>query len=170
MAQDTGHATPHTEQAHQRTGVTWRRAPHMQHDTPGGHTGEQAPSGPGYRARNKKLTANTAANSSQVCQHTAHATQHSERTHRFTGAKWPRTPRTQHMAPSEPAGEQEPSGPGHRTRNTTLRARTFVNRSQVAQDTAEATRHTERAHRWTGAKWPRTPRTQHNAPSDHTAD
>ena len=44
-------------------------------------------------------------------------------------------------------GEQEPSGPGHRTRNTTPRAGTPVNRSQVAQDTAHATQHTERAHR-----------------------
>ena len=170
MAQDTAHATPHTGQAHRRTGVRWRMAPHTQHNTPGEHTGEQAPSGPGHHARNEKPTANTAANSRQVGQHTAHATQHSERTHRSTGAKWPRTPRMQQNALSEHTGEQEPSAPGHRTRNTTLRARTFVNRSQVAQDTAQATQHTERAHRWTGAKWPRTPRTQHNAPSEHTAD
>ena len=44
-------------------------------------------------------------------------------------------------------GEQEPSGPGHRTRNTTNRAGTPVNSSQVAQDPAHATQHTERAHR-----------------------
>ena len=44
-------------------------------------------------------------------------------------------------------GEQEPSGPGHRTRKETHRARTPVNRSQVAQDTPQAKHHTERAHR-----------------------
>ena len=63
----------------------------------------------------------------QLCeeaQDTAHAKQHTER-------------RT---------AEQEPSGPGHRTRNTTHRAGTPVNRSQVAQDTAHAKQHTERAH------------------------
>ena len=48
---------------------------------------------------------------------------------------------------SENTGEQEPSGPGHRTRNTTHRAGTPVNRSQEAQDTAHAKQHTERAHR-----------------------
>ena len=44
-------------------------------------------------------------------------------------------------------GEQEPSGPGHRTRNTTHQAGTPVNGSQLVQDTAHATQHTERAHR-----------------------
>ena len=44
-------------------------------------------------------------------------------------------------------GEQEPSGPGNRTRSKTHRAGTRVSRSQVAQDTAYATQHTERAHR-----------------------
>ena len=44
-------------------------------------------------------------------------------------------------------GEQEPRGPGHRTRKGTHRAGTPVNRSQVARDTAEAKQHTERAHR-----------------------
>ena len=34
-------------------------------------------------------------------------------------------------------GEQEPSGPGHRTRNATHWTGTSVNRSQVAQDTAQ---------------------------------
>ena len=43
--------------------------------------------------------------------------------------------------------EQEPSGPGHRTRKATDGAGTRVNRSEVAQDTAHATQHTERAHR-----------------------
>ena len=46
-----------------------------------------------------------------------------------------------HLAP-----EQEPGGPGDRTRNQ-HRAGTPVNRSQVAQDTAHAKQHTERAHR-----------------------
>ena len=50
-------------------------------------------------------------------------------------------------APSGHTGEQEPSGPGHCTRNTTNHAGTPVNRSQVAQDTAEAKQHIERAHR-----------------------
>ena len=44
-------------------------------------------------------------------------------------------------------GEQEPGGPGHRTRNTTHRAGTLVNRSQEAHDTAQPRQHTERAHR-----------------------
>ena len=39
--------------------------------------------------------------------------------------------------PSRHPGEQEPSGPGHRTRKATHRACTPVNRSQVAQDTAD---------------------------------
>ena len=42
----------------------------------------------------------------------------------------------QHNAPSGHTGEQEPSGPGHRTSKATHRAGTLVNRSQVAQDTA----------------------------------
>ena len=37
-------------------------------------------------------------------------------------------------------------GPGHRARKATHRASAPVNRSQVAQDTAHATQHTERAH------------------------
>ena len=44
--------------------------------------------------------------------------------------------------------EQEPSDPGHRTRNTTRQWGTPVNRSQVAKDTAH---------------------TQRNAPSGHTS-
>ena len=39
---------------------------------------------------------------------------------------------------------------------------TPVNRSQVAQDTAHSAGHTEQAHRWPGAQWPRSPHTQHN--------
>ena len=73
-------------------------------------------------------------------------TQQTERAHRCTGAKWPRTPHTHNNTPSGHTSEQEPSGPGHRTRNTTHRAGTPVNRSQVAQDTAHAKQHTERAH------------------------
>ena len=54
---------------------------------------------------------------------------------------------TQNNTPSGRTGEQEPGGPGHRTRNRTHPAGTSVNRSQVAQDTAHAKQHTERAHR-----------------------
>ena len=50
-------------------------------------------------------------------------------------------------AHSTHTGEREPSGPGHRTCNTTHRASTPVNRSQLAQDTADATQQTARAHR-----------------------
>ena len=92
-----------------------------------------------------------------MAQDTAHATQHGERAHLHTGAKCPKTPHTQHNAPGEHTGEQEPSGPGHHTDNTTHRAGAPVNRSQVAKDTAHTTQHTERAHPRTGAKWPRTP-------------
>ena len=53
-------------------------------------------------------------------------------------------------------------------RNTTHRASTPVNMSQVAQDTAHATQRGERAHRRTGAKCPMTPHTEHNAPGEHT--
>ena len=42
----------------------------------------------------------------------------------------------QNNTPSGHTGEQEPSGPGHRTREAKHRAGTPVNRSQVAQDTA----------------------------------
>ena len=58
-----------------------------------------------------------------------------------------RTPHTQHNKPRGHTGEQEPSGPGHRTRKATHRSGTPVKRSQVAQDTAQANQHTERAHR-----------------------
>ena len=40
----------------------------------------------------------------------------------------------------------------------------------MAQDTAHATQHAERAHRGPGAKWPRTPHKQNNAPSGHTGE
>ena len=55
------------------------------------------------------------------------------------------TPHMQRTARSEHTGEQEPSGPGHHTRKTMHRAGTLVNRSQVAQNTAHTTHHTERA-------------------------
>ena len=64
---------------------------------------------------------------------------------------------TQNSTPSEHTGEQEPGAPGHRTRvrcgpgrrtrETTHRAGTPVNRSQEAQDIAHAKQHAERAHR-----------------------
>ena len=94
-----------------------------------GHTGEQEPSGPGHRTRNTTHRAGTPVNRSQVARDTAHAKQHTERAHQRTGAKWRRTQHTQHNTPSRHTGEQEPSGPGHRTRNTTHRASTLVNRS-----------------------------------------
>ena len=52
----------------------------------------------------------------------------------------------QHNIPSGHTGEQEPNGPGHRTRKATDLGGTPVNRSQVAQDTAHAAQHTEQAH------------------------
>ena len=82
-----------------------------------------------------------------MAQDTAQATQQGERTLQRTGAKWPRTPYRQHTAPSEHTGEQQQSGPGQSTRNRTHRAGAAVNRSQVAQDTAQATQGTEQAHR-----------------------
>ena len=86
-------------------------------------------------------------NRSQVAQDTAHATPKAQRTQRETGATWDRTPKTPHNTPSVRTGEQEPSGPGNCTRNITRRAYTPVNGSNVAQDTAHATQHAERAHR-----------------------
>ena len=81
-----------------------------------------------------------------MAQDTAYAKQRTERAHRWTEAKWPRTPHTQHNTPSGHNGEQEPSGPGHRPHKATHRAGTPVNRSQVVRDTAPAKQHTERAH------------------------
>ena len=52
---------------------------------------------------------------------------------------------TQHT--KQDTSEQEPSGPGHRTRNIPHRAGTQVNRSQVAKDTAHATQCSGGAHR-----------------------
>ena len=73
--------------------------------------------------------------------------QHTGPAHQCTRVKGPRTPHTQHNTPSGHTGEQEPSGAGHRTRNTTHRVGTPVDRSQVAQDTAQAKQRTTRAHR-----------------------
>ena len=58
-----------------------------------------------------------------------------------------RRPAQQHNTPSGHTGEEEPGGPGHRTRKTTHQAGAPVNRSQEAQDTAHAKQHTARAHR-----------------------
>ena len=82
-----------------------------------------------------------------MAQDAAHTTHYTEHTYRRTGTKRPRTPHAQHNAPSEHNGEEEPSGQGHRTRNTTHRAGAPMNRSQVAQNAAHAAQHTERAHR-----------------------
>ena len=61
----------------------------------------------------------------QVAKHPAHAKQHTRGN----------------------ADEREPNGQGHCTRKTRHRACTLVNGSQVANDTAQATQHTERAQR-----------------------
>ena len=169
------------------------RTRNPQRNTPSEHTGEQEPSGPGRRTPNAAHQASTPVNRSQGAQDTVRTTQHntpSEHTgeqepsgpgHRTGNTAYqastpvkmrqgPRTPHTQHKTPSGHAGEQEPSGPGHRTRNTKHRAGTPVKGCQGAQDTVHATQHTERANRWTGAKGPRTPYTQHNTPSGHTGE
>ena len=53
----------------------------------------------------------------------------------------------QNNTPSGHTGEQESSGPEHRTRNTTNHAGTLVNRIKVAGDIEHAKQRTERAHR-----------------------
>ena len=163
MAQDTAHATQHTEREHWSTGATRPRTPHTQNNTRSGHTGEQEPSGPGRRTREASPRAGAQVNRSQVAQDIAHTTQRTEQAHRCTGARWPRIPHAQHNTPSGHTGEQEPSGPGHRTGNTTHGAGTPVNRkpsgpghrtrkatnqagapvnrSQLAQDSAHTTTH-----------------------------
>ena len=62
-------------------------------------------------------------------------------------AATPRTRNPRHNTPSEHIGEQEQSGQGHPTPNTTHQAGTPMNRSQVAQDTAHTKQHTEPTHR-----------------------
>ena len=57
-------------------------------------------------------------NRSQAAQDTVHTTPHTERAQRRAGAKRPGTPHTQHHTQDMHAGEQEPGGPGHRTRGT----------------------------------------------------
>ena len=146
VAQDTAHPAQHAERAHWLTGAKWPRTPHKQNDAPSGHTGEQEPSGPGHRTSKTTHQAGTPVNRSQVAQDTAHATQHAEPAHGCIGAKWPRTLHKQNNTLSRHTGEPLPCGPGHRTHNTTRRAGTPVNRSQVAQDTAHPTKHAERAH------------------------
>ena len=89
----------------------------------------------------------TPVNRIQVAEHIARPIQHGEQAHCRTGAKWPRTPHTQHNTPSGHTGEQEPRDQGHRTPNRTHRAGTPVNRSQVFKDTAHAKHHTEPADR-----------------------
>ena len=81
-----------------------------------------------------------------MAQDTAHTAQHTKRANWGTGTKWPRTPRTQHNPPSGHTGKQEPSGRGQRTRSTTHQGGTPLNKSQVAEDTAHTTQHTEQAH------------------------
>ena len=114
--------------------------------------------------------ASTLVNRSQVAQDTAHTTQGTERAHRRTGAKWPRTRHSEDNAPGGHTGNQELSGPGHCTRKTTHGADTPVIRSQVDHDTAHTRQCTKRAHGCTGAKCPRTPHTQHNTQSKHTGE
>ena len=67
-----------------------------------------------------------------MAQDEANARQRTKQVRRRTAAKWPRTPHMQHNAPSEHTMNQVPRGSGHRTGNTTHRAGTLVNRSQVA--------------------------------------
>ena len=146
------------------------RTPQTRHSPQEVRTGEQEQSGPGHRTRNTTHRATTPVNRSHVGQNTAQATQHNEHAHRLTGAKWPRTPNTQHGTPSVHAGERDPRRPGHHTQNTTQRARTPVIRCQVAQDTTHTTRDAEHANRCTGAKQPRTLHPQHNTPRVHTGE
>ena len=105
---------------------------------------------PVNRSRVAKDAAHTArractpVNRSQEAKDTGHARQHTERAHWGIGAKGPRAPHTQHT--ERYTDSKEPSGQRHRTHNTTDRAGTPVNRSQVATETARATQHTQRAH------------------------
>ena len=110
------------------------RTPHTQHNRPSGHTGEQEPRGQGHRTRHTTHRAGTPVNRIGGAQDTAHAKQRTERAHRQTGVKWPKTPHLQSNAPSRHTGEQEPSGSGPRKRKATHRAATPVNMSQLAQD------------------------------------
>ena len=77
-----------------------------------------------------------------MAQDSAHAAHRTDRAHRSTGAKWPRTLQTQHNAPSGHSSEVGPSGPEHCTRKTMHRGSAPANRNQVAQDTVHG-RHSE---------------------------
>ena len=79
VAQDTAHAAQSTERAQWLTGANWPRTPHTQQNAPGGHTGEQEPTGLGHRTRSTKHRASTPVNKRQVTQDTAHARQRTER-------------------------------------------------------------------------------------------
>ena len=148
-------------------GAKWPRTQHTHYNTPRVHTGEREPTSQEYLTRNATHQAGTPVNKSQLVKDTAQATQHTERAHRSTGAKWPRKPHTQSNTPSGHTGERkprgqghctdstpsghtcegEPSGQGHRTYNTTHGAGTPVIGTQVAKETAHASQHTKRAHR-----------------------
>ena len=82
MAQDSVHATHHTELANWWTGAKWHRTPHTRHNTTSGHAGEQEQSGPGHQTRNTKHPAGTPVNRSQGAQNAVHATQNTEQAHR----------------------------------------------------------------------------------------
>ena len=109
---------------------------HTQRNALSGPTGDQEPSGAGHRTLNTAREASRPVTRRQVAQDTAHATQRTKPAHRRTGAKWLRTPHTQNSASTGHTGEQEQTRSGHHTRDTTHRAGTPVNRSQLAQDTA----------------------------------
>ena len=130
-AQDTAQTTESTEPPHRgrraKEPVTQRAQ----------HSARSEPSGPGHRTRDTTHRAGKSVNRSHIAQEIADTTQNTDPTHRGTGAKSPRTPHTQHNTPSGHTGEQERNCPGHRTRDTTHRAGSPVNRSQVAQDTAQ---------------------------------
>ena len=82
MAQDTAHATQHTQRAHRLAGAKGCRTPHTQHNTPSGHTREQEPNGPGHRRQNKTNRAGTPVNRSQVAQDNAQTKQKTGQAHR----------------------------------------------------------------------------------------
>ena len=80
-----------------------------------------------------------------MARHTAQAKQHTEAGGPVNRSQVAKDNAHTDNTPSGHTGEQEPSGPGHRTSKATHRARTPLKRSQVAQDTAHAKQRTERA-------------------------
>ena len=80
-----------------------------------------------------------------MAKNTTHTAQRTELARCRRGAKWCRTRHTQQNAPSEHTGQQEPSGPGHRTRNTAHGVGTPVYMGEVAKKTGQATQRSERA-------------------------